>query len=64
MSWNPKVKNEVPSPCGRGCKDRKPGCGASCDRWHDYVAERNAHYDEQLVRKGLKARTQAGKGRG
>ena len=64
MSWNPKVKNKIPSPCTKDCANRKPGCGAMCDRFLDYVAERNASYDAERMRKDAKHYTYAGHRRG
>ena len=32
------------APCGRDCPDRKPGCGAVCEKWKQYEAERDAWY--------------------
>ena len=35
-------------PCPRDCPDRKPGCGANCEKWQQYVAARNAAYEARL----------------
>lgn len=34
-------------PCKRDCPRRTAGCGATCKEWKDYVAERNAEYEER-----------------
>nr|DAE45835.1 MAG TPA: hypothetical protein [Caudoviricetes sp.] len=34
-------------PCGRDCPRRGPGCGATCEAWLAYEAERNAGYDKR-----------------
>lgn len=34
-------------PCKRDCPRRSAGCGATCKDWQDYVAERDAGYEER-----------------
>ena len=33
------------------CPDRKPGCGASCEKWAEYVKARDAEYERRYLAK-------------
>ena len=49
-NFNPNGVNTGPKPpCGKDCPDRKAGCLVNCQKWHDYVAERNANYEKRLA---------------
>ena len=38
------------APCGRDCPDRKEACSLSCERWAEYVAERDKGYAERVMK--------------
>lgn len=38
------IRQKYAGPCGRDCPHRGPGCGATCEPWLAYEAERNAGY--------------------
>lgn len=48
-------------PCGKDCPDRSPGCAVTCQRWLDYVAERNANYKARRQRCDGAVATEAGR---
>lgn len=41
------IRQKYAGPCGRDCPRREPGCGATCEAWLAYEAERNAGYDKR-----------------
>lgn len=41
------IRLKYAGPCGRDCPRREPGCGATCEAWLAYEAERNAGYDKR-----------------
>jgi hypothetical protein len=43
------TRNGLKQPCEQECPDRKPGCGASCEKWKAYVAKRNEEYQRRAV---------------
>lgn len=50
--WEAEVEEDMirlkyAGPCGRDCPRREPGCGATCEAWLAYEAERNAGYDKR-----------------
>ena len=36
-------------PCGQNCPDRKAGCGAVCEKWKQYEADRAEWYKVKLA---------------
>lgn len=44
------IRQKYAGPCGRDCPRREPGCGATCEAWLAYEAERNAGYDKRAAR--------------
>lgn len=46
-------------PCSQDCPNRKAGCGAECEAWLAYVAERNAAYKENYRKSRQSALTDA-----
>jgi hypothetical protein len=38
---------DVRPPCGKYCDRRKQACAVGCKEWADYVAERNAAYEQR-----------------
>lgn len=46
----PKSK-PIPSPCGRHCAGREPGCAAMCCTWQLYITIRNHIYGRRLEEK-------------
>ena len=41
---NPCYKKETRT----DCPDRKPGCGATCEKWAEYVKLRDAEYERRF----------------
>ena len=41
------IRQKYAGPCGKDCPRRGPGCGATCEPWLAYEAERNAGYDKR-----------------
>lgn len=39
--------NGVQPPCVRDCPGRKPGCGAECEKWQEYITKREALYKQR-----------------
>ncbi len=35
-------------PCARDCPYRSAVCSSTCEKWKEYVEERNARYEERL----------------
>ena len=35
---------KVRPPCGKSCAQRAVGCHAACDKWAEYVTQREADY--------------------
>lgn len=47
--FNAKYYPDGPKPpCSKGCADRKAGCAITCQKWLDYVRERNENYKRRL----------------
>lgn len=44
------------APCERDCPERKPGCGAVCEKWIQYTAEREKWYAAKLKESQKRAR--------
>lgn len=42
--YAPRMR-QIPSPCGKDCPGRAPGCSARCCSWALYVSIRNHIYD-------------------
>lgn len=38
------ARRELTPPCTQDCQRRKPGCGAKCPEWLEYVEKRNQLY--------------------
>lgn len=47
-------------PCGKDCPRREPGCGATCEPWQAYEAERNAGYEKRTQVSSLHQMTDGG----
>ena len=43
-----EIEQKPVPPC-KGCKERKAGCAAICQRWKAYYTERNAWYKKMLT---------------
>lgn len=39
----------VRPPCAKDCKNRSPGCGATCEAWQEYTKLRNAIYRQRIL---------------
>ena len=42
--YAPRMR-QIPSPCGKDCPGREPGCSARCCSWTLYECVRNHFYD-------------------
>ena len=49
LKWDNFTRSSLKHPCKKDCPDRKPGCGAECAKWKEYVEKRNAMYAERLA---------------
>ena len=45
--YAPRMR-QIPSPCGKDCPGREPGCSARCCSWALYESIRNHIYDISL----------------
>lgn len=54
------IRLKYAGPCGRDCPRRGPGCGATCEAWLAYEAERNAGYDKRVETSDLRQKTAGG----
>ncbi len=55
------IRLKYAGPCGRDCPRREPGCGATCEAWLAYEAERNAGYDKRARIVDISQMTDAGR---
>lgn len=39
---------KVRPPCGKSCAQRAVGCHAACDKWAEYVTQREADYAHRV----------------
>ena len=44
---------DVRPPCGKDCERRKQACAVGCKDWAEYVAERNAAYEQRREESGM-----------
>lgn len=40
-------------PCTRSCPHRSPGCGASCEKWQEYVKARDDEYKRREMQRKI-----------